>query len=161
MEKISDPQPPSGLARLAFRAPIWFYRARLGWLLGGRFLMLTHTGRVSGKQRYTVLEVVKHEAETHTYYVVSGYGEKADWYQNVMANPQVRIQVGNQHYQAHAERLSPDQGAEIIQDYGQRHPSALRQLAGFMGYRIENTEDDQRALGRILPVIALSYVGGS
>ena len=157
MEKISDPQPPSGMARLAFRVPIWFYHARMGWLLGGRFLMLTHKGRASGKQRYTVLEVVKHEAENHTYYVGSGYGEKADWYRNVMTNPHVIIQVGNRCYKAHAERLPPDKGAEIILDYGRRHPATLRQLAAFMGYQIENTEDDQRALGRILPVIALRY----
>jgi hypothetical protein len=36
--------PPRGLARLAFRLPIWLYRLRLGWLLGDRFLLLTHIG---------------------------------------------------------------------------------------------------------------------
>jgi len=46
-EKIAKTKLPRGLVRLAFRAPIWLYRAHLGWLLGYRFVLLTHTGRKS------------------------------------------------------------------------------------------------------------------
>ena len=48
-EKIGKAEPPTGLARLLWRAPIWMYRLHLGRLMGGRFLLLHHTGRVSGK----------------------------------------------------------------------------------------------------------------
>ncbi|HLS79672.1 MAG TPA: nitroreductase family deazaflavin-dependent oxidoreductase, partial [Nocardia sp.] len=40
------------------RAPIWAFRARLGFLFGGRLLLLEHTGRTSGKARYVALETV-------------------------------------------------------------------------------------------------------
>lgn len=40
------------------RAPIWLFRARLGFLLGSRLLMLEHLGRKSGGRRHVVLEVV-------------------------------------------------------------------------------------------------------
>lgn len=36
---------PRGLLRLLLRAPVALYRLRLGWLLGGRVLLLSHTGR--------------------------------------------------------------------------------------------------------------------
>ena len=158
MEKINDPQPPSGLSRLAFRAPIWFYRAHLGWLLGGRFLLLNHTGRKSGLPRQTVLEVVKHDSDQQIYYIASGYGEKSDWYRNIMVNPDVNIQVGRKRYSGTVERLAPDAAEEIILDYGKRHPATLRELARFMGYRIADAEADYRALGRILPIIAMQYI---
>jgi hypothetical protein len=59
--------------RWLVRAPVWLYRARLGILLGPRFVMLEHTGRKSGARRYVVLEVVQHRA-AGSYVVVSGFG---------------------------------------------------------------------------------------
>ena len=41
-----------------YRAPSFLYRARIGWLMGPHFLMLTTTGRKTGTTRRTVLEVV-------------------------------------------------------------------------------------------------------
>ncbi|MFL7870015.1 MAG: nitroreductase family deazaflavin-dependent oxidoreductase, partial [Anaerolineales bacterium] len=80
MSKSIVDTPPSKALRFGLRLPIWLYRLRLGWLLGDRFLMLTHTGRKSGLPRHVVIEVVQHDKETDTYYVVSGWGEKSDWY---------------------------------------------------------------------------------
>jgi deazaflavin-dependent oxidoreductase (nitroreductase family) len=156
-EKFNDPQPPSGLSRLVFRAPIWLYRANLGALLGGRFLLLNHTGRKSGLPRQTVLEIVKHDQTASIYYLASGYGDKSDWYQNIIKTPHVRIQVGNKEYQAIAEQLTIHKAEEIMLEYGRKHPTALRQLAKIMGYRIENNEEEYRAMGRLLPIISLHY----
>jgi hypothetical protein len=55
--KLSQP-PRTRLQRALARAPIWFYRLGLGGLLGHRFVLLTHTGRNSGRPRQVVLEVV-------------------------------------------------------------------------------------------------------
>lgn len=154
-EKVKEMQPPSGLLRFAFRTPLLLYRLGLGWLLGDRFLELTHTGRKSGEQHKTVLEVVRHDKRSDTFYVVSGWGEKADWYRNVMTQPRVSVRSGGKHYEATAERLSPEQAGEEMLDYYHRHPLALKELARIMGYRLDNSEDDVRALGESLPVIAL------
>ena len=81
--------PPRGLLRLAARTPIWLYRLRLGWLLGGRFLMLTHIGRKTGRPRQVVLEVVRHDRDSNSFIVASGWGEQSNWFQNVQKTPQV------------------------------------------------------------------------
>ena len=154
-ERIRDVQPPNGLVRLAFRAPVWLYRARLGFLLGKRFLLLNHIGRVSSAPRQTVLEIIKQDPHSHTYYVASGYGEKSDWYKNVMQKPQVSIQVGMIEFQAIAERLPKEAAEEIMLGYGRKHPNALCELARIMGYKIEKNEVEYRAFGRILPIIAI------
>lgn len=90
-DRIQAITPPRGLARLFYRVPILFYRAGLGWLLGSRFLMLTHTGRVSGLPRRTVLEIVRTDEASGAYYVVSAWGEKSDWLRNVRQGPKVVI----------------------------------------------------------------------
>ncbi|SEK55561.1 hypothetical protein [Nonomuraea pusilla] len=49
MDVVRRPDPPSGLRRALWRLPVHLYRAGLGRLLGGRLMLLTHVGRVSGR----------------------------------------------------------------------------------------------------------------
>lgn len=154
-EKIREVHPPRGLFRWLTRLPIWLYRARLGWLFGDRFLMLTHIGRKSGLARLVVLEVVHHDKDTNTYYVAVGFGEHSDWYQNVLKTPEVVVQSGRQQLAARAERLPPDEAERILVDYARRHPVAIREIAHVLGYRLDGTKADYAALGRIIPIIVL------
>ena len=158
IEKISEPKLPSGMMRAFARAPIGFYRVGLGWLFGGRFLMLTHTGRITGKQRNVVLEVVRNDAKNDAFYVASGWGEKSDWLLNIGKDPNVKVQFKRRSFPAIAERLSVEDAELEMLDYGRRHPAALMQLARIMGYRIESTEADYRELGRYVPLIRLRAV---
>jgi len=106
VEKISDPKLPSGMMRIFARAPIGFFRIGLGWVFGGRFLMLTHIGRVTGNQRNVVLEVVRKDAKKDAFYVASGWGEKSDWLLNIQKDPNVIVQFKRRSFPAVAERLS-------------------------------------------------------
>ncbi len=158
VEKIKDVQPPRGLARLGWRAPIWFYRLGLGSLLGGRFVLLNHIGRKTGKPRQAVLEVMQQNQETGAYVVASGFGEKSDWYQNVMAHPDISLQVKNKRMTAYAERLPLSQATEVMLDYNRHHPTALRSLAGILGYRTDGSETDVRFLAGVIPIVALKPI---
>jgi hypothetical protein len=55
MRRLTDFNPKRGLMRLALRLPIWLYRARLGWLLGERFLLLTTSDAGQGCHTRTFL----------------------------------------------------------------------------------------------------------
>ena len=122
VEKIKDVHSPHGLERLAWRAPIWLYRLGLGVLFGKQFLLLNHVGRKTGKPRQAVLEVVHTNKETGAYVVASGFGEKSDWYRNIMSHPDVTIQVGRKHMTARVERLGLTEATEIMLDYNRRNP---------------------------------------
>lgn len=76
-----------------------------GALLDERFVLVNHIGRKSGLPRHAVLEVVHHDHETGIFVVASGFGEKSDWYQNVMAHLDISIQVGRTTVLVRAERL--------------------------------------------------------
>lgn len=159
-EKRFKSPPPQGLTGWLLRLPVGLYRAGLGGLLGKRFLMITHTGRKTGRERQTVVEVVDHDPASGVYYVVSGWGERSNWYRNVMANPRVTVQVGNHKFDAIAERASPEEGARIMLFYAREHPQALRMLAQIMDYPLDGTEESAQEFGRKIPVLAFRPVSG-
>ena len=157
-EKISELKQPHGISRLIFRLPIKLYGLRLGWLLGNRFVLISHTGRKSGLPRHTVLEVVRYNKTNGECIIASGWGYKSDWLKNITANPHIAFQVGNRVSAGIAERLTPETGEQEFLDYAHRHPIAFRELTTFMGFRLDGTEQDIRAAGRMLPMFRLRPV---
>lgn len=153
MEIIKHKAPPTGVARLLFRLPIQLYRWRLGWLLGRRFMLLTHIGRKSGRPRQVVIEVVGGAPREGSYLACSGYGAAAAWYRNILATPAVTIQVGLRSMAAVAEPLDPEAGAEVMATYASRSPWAARRLCRFMGFAVDGGEADFREVGRRLPFV--------
>ncbi|MEO7058301.1 MAG: nitroreductase family deazaflavin-dependent oxidoreductase [Lapillicoccus sp.] len=134
------------------RAPIWLYRARLGFLFGSRLLMLEHTGRRSGARRYVVLEVIARPTPS-SYIVVSGFGARAQWFRNVQADPHVRVYLGGRRpAPATAHPLAPRQSAAALATYSTAHPRAWRTLKPVLettlGARIGEQESS-------LPLVAL------
>jgi deazaflavin-dependent oxidoreductase (nitroreductase family) len=150
--------PPSGALLLLLRLPIALYRLRLGWLLGQRFVLLQHIGRKSGQARKTVVEVIGHDRPGDTYYIASGWGKRAQWYQNLLATPQITIQVGRRHLSVCAESVSPAEGARVLLDYRQQHPLATRELSRMLtGANLAKAspEDLERVVQEALPIVAL------
>lgn len=148
------PHPPRGWKAIPWRLPIWIYRLGLGGLLGRRFLLLHHIGRKTGRQRQTVLEVIHYEPQGPTFFVASGFGRRSHWFRNILAHPEVTIQVGRRRYRAVAEVLAPEQGAEALQAYAQQHPLASRGLARVLGLPVPRDEADFRRLAQVMPIVA-------
>lgn len=142
---------PTGLTRWLLRAPIGLYRARLGFLMGHRFVLIHHTGRVSGRPRDVVVEVVREDGDSVV--VCSGWGEGSQWFQNVMAHPDVVIEVASSRREVRGRQLSPDEGEAEMLDYARRHPSAARRLSGYMGFPADGRDETYREVGRSLPFV--------
>jgi deazaflavin-dependent oxidoreductase (nitroreductase family) len=145
-------QPPAGAIRFLFRMPICFYRLRLGWLFGSRLLLLNHIGRVSGKPRQTILEVAEHHGDG--YVVASGWGPSAAWYRNILHTPDVTIQVGMRTVPVTAIPLDKDDGGDVFVRYASRHRAAARyMLPRVLGYYVDGSDADFRAVGQHLPFV--------
>ena len=147
---------PSGLLRLLLRFPIWLYRWRLGFLLGSRFLLLTHIGRKSGLPRQTVLEVVRYDPTSQVCVIASGWGEASNWLRNIEKTPAVRITIGGRQSAARAVRLSPAEVQQELMDYARRYPLAFRRLAA---QKLPSVPKDEaeicRSLAPLIPMFAL------
>jgi deazaflavin-dependent oxidoreductase (nitroreductase family) len=148
---------PTGILRFFLRLPVVLYHVHLGWLLGQRFLLLTHTGRKSGKQRRVVVEVVTHNEVTGAYYIASGWRGKSDWFRNILVNPRVSFTVRRHTRQADASVVNPGEAGELFLAYARRYPVAFRELCMFMvGERLQANEADCARLAESVPRVKLT-----
>ncbi|MGC9498259.1 nitroreductase/quinone reductase family protein [Streptomyces sp. WG7] len=182
------PQLPVGRRRTAARLPILLFRAGLGPLFGRRLLLLHHTGRISGRDRQVVLEVVAHDScETgsratgpratdpratgsceygscepsgRSWTVASGFGPQADWYRNLRQQPKTVVQFGNRHHAVTAHFLPAEEGAGIMAEYARRRPGTARRLCAFMGLAVDGGEASFREAGRAVPFVRLVAAHG-
>jgi deazaflavin-dependent oxidoreductase (nitroreductase family) len=151
---------PSGFMRLLFRFPILLYRLKLGWLLGGRMLLLEHRGRKSGITRRAVIEVVDHDEQKDSYTVAAAWGKQADWYKNIEADPKVNVEVGRKRFAALAETLSADDAAQHLSVYANKHPFAFRQLGSKL-FDIESRDTAQviQSMTEAVPFVEFTPAG--
>jgi len=99
MTTSDSKRPPRPLVVL-FGLPRHLYRHGRGWVLGHRFLQLTHTGRSSGCTYQTILEVVHFDPDSQEATVMSGFGPGADWLRNVQANGRAEVSIGRSSFTA-------------------------------------------------------------
>ncbi len=138
--------------RRLMRAPIWLYRHGLGILLGPRILMLEHVGRTSGLPRYVCLEVVERPSPS-VILIVSGFGERSQWYRNLKQQPECFVSVGSlRRVPAKARFVPQEEAAQVLVTYRDAHPTAWRRLRGAIeeavGHEVEGLPMVELTLSR-------------
>ncbi|MEW6030405.1 MAG: nitroreductase/quinone reductase family protein [Chloroflexota bacterium] len=99
------------------------YAIGLGPLVGRFILLLTTTGRKSGKKRVTPLQ---YERIGSDYYVGAARGLKADWVRNIQSCPRVEVRVGAKQFQGQAEIVTdPRRFADFLEVRLARHPRMI------------------------------------
>ena len=56
--------------------------------VGGRIMVITHVGRMSGLRRHSPVNYALVDGEL---YCIAGFGRLSDWYRNIMAQPEVEV----------------------------------------------------------------------
>ena len=73
---------------------IWMWRLGLGGMMNiwpdvfGRIMVITHTGRKSGRRYQTPVNYTIIDGDI---YCTAGFGKDADWFRNMLSNPQVEV----------------------------------------------------------------------
>ncbi|NIA25892.1 MAG: nitroreductase family deazaflavin-dependent oxidoreductase [Gammaproteobacteria bacterium] len=82
--------------------------------VGGRILVLVHTGRKSGNHYYTPLN---YAPDGDVLYCLVGFGPRTDWFRNVLANPNVCVWLPTGRWSgvAHDATDDPDRNARMRQ----------------------------------------------
>jgi len=145
-----------------FRGPVYLYRWRLGWLFGKRLMLLTHTGRRSGRRRQTVLEVVEYRKEGPEVVVVNGFGRDSDWVRNIEAGPGEEVNVGRRQFVASHRFLGEAEAMQVIEGYERRNrwmaPIVRRGFSWLLGWQYRGGDEDRRRLVHQLALIAFRPV---
>lgn len=112
-------------------------------MLGSRIIMLEQIGRKSGLTRYNCVEVVDRQ-EGDAIVIVSGYGERSQWYRNLVAHPAIHVWVGRRRRPVTADLVASSAGADIMVDYARRYPKLAPKLMNLCGAHVDGTESDYR-----------------
>lgn len=116
-------------SRWFVRAPVPLFRAGLGVLFTRRLLMLEHVGRTTGAARYVVLEVVREESPS-SLVVASGFGRRAQWFRNIVAEPRCHVSIGLlRRRPAQAHVLDEAEREAALTAYQAEHPAAWEKLS--------------------------------
>jgi len=90
--RISPPQPipypKNRIIKKIYRIPILLYRLGLGKFYGKYILILSTLGRKSGKVHRTPVEYFR---DKDRIFIMSGFGDTPDWYQNLQNDPHVTL----------------------------------------------------------------------
>jgi len=113
--------------------------------VGGNFegapLLLLHTvGRRSGKPRVNPVMYLKDGDRYFVFASKAGADSHPDWFRNLQEQPDVRIEVGDQTIDVHAEEIRGQERDRLYE----------RQASLYSGFA-----DYQRKTKRVIPVVAL------
>ncbi len=114
---------------------------------GDRLLLLTVRGARSGQPRTIPLAFHKDGDRFVVAASKGGAPTNPDWYRNVLANPDVEVEVGSEHFKARAH---------VYADGPERDKLYANHAERMPGFKDYETKTD-----RIIPVIVLEPVSAS
>lgn len=116
-----------------------------GMFAGAPIVLLTTTGAKSGKKRLNPLAALVEDDGGTVYVFASAAGapKNPDWYRNLVAHPEVGVEIGTDQYTA---RATPLTGAERDAIY-ERQKAVMAQFSEY--------EEKTKGI-RTIPVVALT-----
>jgi deazaflavin-dependent oxidoreductase (nitroreductase family) len=154
----TQPAPPAGLLRGLLRSPALLYHARLGFLLGHRFLLLVTIGRRTGQRRETMLEVMRYDRRTREVTVMAGWGSRTAWLHNVEAGLAQEVRIGRERYVPAYRVLEVDEAEAILAEYERSNrlagPLVRRVLGGLLGWPYDGSPGARRRAVEQLRMVA-------
>jgi deazaflavin-dependent oxidoreductase (nitroreductase family) len=158
MTRLVPKDNPGPIFKRLFKTPIFFYRIGLP-IFSSFVLLLTTTGRKSGKQRCTPLEYIR-EKETGYPIIMAGWGGKTDWRYNIVSNPHVHVQIGHEKFAAVAEPLNDAEITERLTEAMKVNPNSAKIWSRWAGeiVSLEDPDSIERAVKyfpcfRLKPII--------
>ena len=148
---------PNRLLKFFFKVPVWLHKMGFGgWerLAGAQWMLITTTGRKTGKPREAMVDVMDYDKTTDTYYIEAAYGARADWYKNMQSNPIFEAQVGRRKFKARAGMLSNEGAGEMLVQFYRHKPAYTRSVMTMAGMKFKD-EEELRVIGKDLTLLAV------
>lgn len=141
------------MMRALLRSPKLIYASPLRSMLGRLYVLVEHRGRKSGRLYRTVVDRLHVDPGTGEVFVLSAWGETADWYRNVQTATASRVWVGRRSFVPRQRVLGPDEALAIQQKANRERPLAMRFGFLVMGCPFPKTDEELRKISPFLPVV--------
>ncbi|MGH9194873.1 MAG: nitroreductase family deazaflavin-dependent oxidoreductase [Acidimicrobiia bacterium] len=145
---------PGPIWRRILGFPVLLYRLGLGFLISRSVLLLTTTGRKTGRPRVTGVGYIRDPA-TGRLFLTAGWSGESHWFRNVMSNPRVQVQLGRQSFEGIATPATEDVAMKIIAEYTRRNPFAPRIWQRWTKEPFDGSRHALRAVLKHFPVLEL------
>ena len=135
---------PNPLLKFFFKFPVWLHKMGLGgWerIIGAQWMLITTTGRKSGKPRDVMVDVMDYDPAADTYYIEAAYGDRADWVKNIEANPLFQAQVRRRKFTARLIALTGFEAGELMVKFYRAKPAYTRSVMAMVGMKFEGEEE--------------------
>lgn len=109
------------------------YHLHLLWLVGPRFLVLTHRGRRTGVLHRTCVLVIHEDRHTGELLVVAG-DRHADWYRNTLAASPTEVAVGHRRFRPAMRLVGREELLRRLVTCRREHRLTARVQAAFFGW---------------------------
>jgi deazaflavin-dependent oxidoreductase (nitroreductase family) len=150
---------PGRIALVLFRMPLRAYRHGQGCLLGHTFVLLTHSGRKTGKPHSTVAMVLRYEPGSQEVVICSAWGPDTDWFRNIKARPALRVDIGRESFTPEQRFLTEDESFAVVADCLRRHPWRFRVIAWVLGWGDLRSKPVARDLVHTRPFVSFRPAG--
>ena len=114
----------SGFSRFFLKLPYLFYNERTSVLYGKRLIQITTVGRISHKERVTLLEVIGIYNASPV--VIAAFGENSDWVKNLRKNPKTIVVWSNKKYKSNVSWLETKDSKNILKSYKKNYPNLVK-----------------------------------
>lgn len=123
----------------AFKSPLILWRMGLGPVMGHIFSLITVKGRKSGLPRHVLTEYLR---DGDSLYVFCAYGEKSQWYKNLMADPRATVQTWKSPEPMKASLVADDDEIlRVVDGFRPRDPLTLQWYFDNKGIDLNSNED--------------------
>lgn len=89
---------------------------------GKPLLLITTTGAKSGKRRTNPLVYLRYGNGLYIFASKGGAPTSPDWYHNLLAHPEVTVEIGDQTYRAIAQPVTGEEHDSIYARWAQQYP---------------------------------------
>lgn len=121
-------------------------QGQVGGMWEGRpLLLLTTTGAKSGQRRTSPVMYLRNGERVYVFASKGGAPTNPDWYHNLLAHPEVTVELGDKTYTATAKQVTGPQRDDIYARWSAQYPQF---------------RDYQEKTARTIPVIELEPSAG-
>ena len=158
MKTFVPVEKPGPIFKWIFKSTILLFKLGLGGLMKDYFLLITTTGRKTGKVRQTPLEH-RYDETNDRYLILSGWAGKTDWYRNVKANPNIHVQVGNRKFACLAEPVSEEDVVNVLENTARISPNMLKVWSQWAGEELDGSRESLQRAAKYCPSFWLKPQG--